>query len=430
MPNGLLSRLLNPRCGSMQCRECLSVTRRQVSRPRIEGLRTAKCVGQIPTNEGGTTVPRPLRMWGLFVFIRAEKVVVVWATVGGANSSSIHKTGVIRMQSNYLERVLTGDRTTGKLHLGHYVGSVKNRIEMQQKYDTFILLADVQALTTHFEAPHEMGKHLRQIALDYLSVGIDPEKATIFVQSLVPEIAELTMFYSMFVTVNSLRHNPTVKSEAQERGYNQLYYGFLGYPVSQAADITFCKATLVPVGDDQLPHIEQTRRIVRRFNELYAPVLVEPKAVMGEVPRLVGLDGKSKMSKSLGNAIMLDSTAEEVREKIQVAVTDPARVRKSDPGHPEACPVFTYHQAFAPNTSEEIAVECKSASIGCVECKQRIAGRINELLEPMRERRSLYEANPSQIDDILLAGTDRARGIAKTTMREVREAMGIHYHLD
>ena len=218
-----------------------------------------------------------------------------------------------------------------------------------------------------------MGKHLRQIALDYLSVGIDPEKATIFVQSLVPEIAELTIFYSMFVTVNSLRHNPTVKSEANERGYNQLYYGFLGYPVSQAADITFCKATLVPVGDDQIPHIEQTRRIVRRFNELYAPVLVEPEAVVGEVPRLVGLDGKSKMSKSLGNAIMLDSTAKEVREKIQVAVTDPARIRKSDPGHPEVCPVFTYHQAFAPETADEIAAGCRSGAIGCVECKQRIA---------------------------------------------------------
>ncbi|KYP79805.1 tryptophan--tRNA ligase [Ferroacidibacillus organovorans] len=334
------------------------------------------------------------------------------------------------MQSNYEERVLTGDRTTGKLHLGHYVGSLKNRIDMQQKYDTFILLADVQALTTHFESPKEIEQHLRQIAMDYLAVGIDPEKATIFVQSLVPEIAELTIFYSMFVTVNSLRHNPTVKSEAAERGYDQLYYGFLGYPVSQAADITFCKATLVPVGEDQVPHIEQTRKIVRRFNELYAPVLIEPKAVVGEVPRLVGLDGKSKMSKSMGNAITLDASAQEVRDKIQVAVTDPARIRKSDPGHPEVCPVFTYHQAFAAGTSDEVATGCRSGTMGCVECKRWIAGRINELLEPMRERRVAYEANPRMADEILIAGTKRAREIAKETMREVREAMGLNYRLD
>lgn len=334
------------------------------------------------------------------------------------------------MENNSLHRVLTGDRTTGKLHLGHYVGSLKNRIDMQQRYDTFILLADVQALTTHFEAPQEMGRHLRQISLDYLAAGIDPEQATIFVQSLIPEIAELTLFYSMFVTVNALRHNPTVKSEAAERGYSQLYYGFLGYPVSQAADITFCKATLVPVGEDQLPHIEQTRKIVRRFNELYAPVLVEPQAVVGEVSRLVGLDGKSKMSKGLGNAISLDASAKEVREKMQVAVTDPARIRRSDPGHPEVCPVFTYHQAFASNSAEEIANGCRAGQIGCVECKQRIAKGINDLLEPMRERRQKYEADPKRVDDILLAGTERARTIAQETMREVREAMGLNYRLE
>ena len=334
------------------------------------------------------------------------------------------------MHTNHLDRVLTGDRTTGKLHLGHYVGSLKNRIEMQQQYDTFILLADVQALTTHFEAPKEMGRHLRQITLDYLAAGIDPEKATIFVQSLVPEIAELTIFYSMFVTVNSLRHNPTVKSEAAERGYDQLYYGFLGYPVSQAADVTFCKATLVPVGEDQVPHIEQTRKIVRRFNELYAPVLVEPKAIVGEVPRLIGLDGRSKMSKSMGNAITLDSSANEVRERIQLAVTDPARIRKSDPGHPEVCPVFTYHQVFATDTSDEIGDGCRSGTMGCVECKQQIAGRINELLEPMRERRSAYEINSRMVDEILIAGTKRAREIAKETMKEVREAMGLDYRFD
>ncbi|MCL6443461.1 MAG: tryptophan--tRNA ligase [Alicyclobacillus sp.] len=331
------------------------------------------------------------------------------------------------MTTYFQERVLTGDRTTGKLHLGHYVGSLRHRVELQHRYDTFILLADVQALTTHFEAPKELGIHLRQIALDYLAAGIDPNKATIFVQSLIPEIAELTVFYSMFVTVNALRHNPTVKSEAAERGYNQLYYGFLGYPVSQAADITFCKATLVPVGEDQLPHIEQTRRIVRRFNELYAPVLALPRALVGDVPRLIGLDGKHKMSKSLGNAIPLDASKQEVREKIQVAVTDPARIRKSDPGHPEVCPIYAYHKAFAADTAAEIADGCRSGKMGCVECKQRIAERINHLLDPMRARRAEYEAHPKQVDEILQAGTARARSIARETMREVRSAMGIDY---
>ncbi|WJH37182.1 hypothetical protein N6H14_16920 [Paenibacillus sp. CC-CFT747] len=182
------------------------------------------------------------------------------------------------------ERLLSGDRVTGKLHLGHYAGSLKNRVELQYRYDTFLLLADVQALTTHYDRPQLIGEHLRHVALDYLAAGMDPDHATFFIQSLVPEIAELTVYFSMFVTVNSLRHNPTVKAEAAERGYTQLYYGFLGYPVSQAADIAFCKATLVPVGEDQLPHMEQTRRIIRRFHELYRPVFPEPQALVGDFP--------------------------------------------------------------------------------------------------------------------------------------------------
>jgi tryptophanyl-tRNA synthetase len=328
------------------------------------------------------------------------------------------------------ERALTGDRTTGKLHLGHYVGSLMNRVAMQDDCELIVLLADVQALTTHFDRPGDLSRHIRQVAEDYLAVGIDPDKATIFVQSMIPEIAELTVYYSMFVTVNSLRHNPTIKSEMAERGHSQLYYGFLGYPVSQAADITFCKATLVPVGEDQIPHIEQTRKIVRRFNELYRPVFPEPKAVVGDVPRLVGLDGKRKMSKSLGNAIPLDATENEVREKIQGAVTDPARIRKTDPGHPEICPIFTYQKTFNPNGVGDIEVACKSGKIGCSECKQRIARRINDILEPIRERRAIYQRHPKRIDEILIAGTQRARSIAKETMHEVREAMGIQYFVD
>ncbi|GED31878.1 tryptophan--tRNA ligase [Brevibacillus centrosporus] len=325
------------------------------------------------------------------------------------------------------ERILTGDRITGKLHLGHYVGSLKNRVELQTQYETYLLLADVQALTTHFEQPDLIQENLRQVALDYLSAGIDPDQATIFIQSLIPEIAELTIYFSMFVTVNSLRHNPTIKAEATERGYQEMYYGFLGYPVSQAADITFCKATLVPVGEDQVPHIEQTRKIVRRFNQLYKPVLVEPKPLVGDVPRLVGLDGNHKMSKSLGNAIYLDSTREEVSEKIKKATTDPARIHKTDLGHPEICPVYAYHKVFRKDGSDEIYESCKKGQIGCMECKRSISQSVNDLLEPMRERRSLYKNDPKKVGEMLMSGTEKARQVAKETMQEIREAMSMNY---
>ncbi|WCR25556.1 tryptophan--tRNA ligase [Paenibacillus thiaminolyticus] len=325
------------------------------------------------------------------------------------------------------ERILTGDRVTGKLHLGHYVGSLKNRVELQHQFDTYLILADVQALTTHFEHPELLQGHLRNVALDYLAAGIDPEKATIFVQSLIPEIAELTAYFSMFVSVNSLRHNPTIKSEAKDRGYQEMYYGFLGYPVSQTADITFCKATLVPVGEDQLPVMEQTRKIVRRFNQLYRPVLPEPRALVGDVPRLVGLDGNHKMSKSLGNALPLDSTAEEVKEKMKRAKTDPARIHKNDPGHPEVCPIYSYHQAFRKEGADEIYDSCSKGQIGCAECKQKMAQSINDLLDPMRERRTDYLKHPGRIDEIMIAGTEKARLAAKETMLEVREAMRLNY---
>jgi tryptophanyl-tRNA synthetase len=357
---------------------------------------------------------------------------------GTAKSSSFAGRGFFYLRGAYLskkiqggsimnERVLTGDRVTGKLHLGHYVGSLKKRVELQNKYETFIELADVQALTTHFDHPDLIKKSLRAMTLDYLASGIDPEKVTIYIQSLIPEIAELTVYYSMFVTVNALRHNPTIKSEAAAHGYKELYYGFLGYPVSQAADITFCKATLIPVGEDQLPHIEETRRIVRRFNQLYRPVLVEPRALVGDVPRLVGLDGNNKMSKSLGNAIELDSTEQEVNKKIRGAKTDPARIHKHDPGHPEICPIYAYHRVFRPEGAAEICKNCQSGALGCFECKQKIARSINDLLDPMRQRREKYRQHPETIDDILITGTQKARSEARKTMKDVREAMGLNY---
>lgn len=325
------------------------------------------------------------------------------------------------------ERILTGDRITGKLHLGHYAGSLKKRVELHHHYETYLLLADVQALTTHFDRPELLKQHLHQVAMDYLAAGIDPEKATLVVQSMVPEIAELTAYFSMFVTVNVLRHNPTIKAEAKERGYDELYYGFLGYPVSQTADIAFCKATLVPVGEDQLPHIEQSRKIIRRFNGLYRPILPEPRALLGDIPRLVGLDGNSKMSKSLGNVINLDSTPEEVRSKLQKASTDPARITKRDPGHPDICPVFAYHKAFNKEEAADIDERCTNGEIGCAACKQKLQQKLHELLEPMRERRIPYQNHPGRIEEILMTGTEQAGRIARETMLEVREAMGINY---
>lgn len=226
-----------------------------------------------------------------------------------------------------------------------------------------------------------------EVTLDNLAVGIDPEISTIFIQSMIPQLAELTVFYSMFVTVNSLRHNPTIKTEAAQYGYKDLTYGFLGYPVSQAADITFCKADLVPVGEDQAPHIEIARKIVRRFNSLYKPVLVEPQMLLGNCPRLIGMDGNAKMGKSLNNAIFLSDTQEEVNQKIRNTVTDPNRVTIKDKGNPDICVAYHYHMVFNKEESENVAELCKNADVGCVACKKDLASRINEFLEPIRERR-------------------------------------------
>lgn len=325
------------------------------------------------------------------------------------------------------KRILTGDRPTGKLHLGHYVGSLQNRVALQDKYETFIIVADVQALTTNFDRPEKLKENVINVALDNLSAGVDPNISTFFIQSMIPEIAELTTFYSMFVTVNSLRHNPTIKTEIQQYGYKDIMYGFLGYPVSQAADITFCKADLVPVGEDQLPHIELSRKIVRRFNELYKPVLVEPDALISKVSRLVGLDGNSKMGKSLNNGIYLSDDAETVKQKVKTAITDPARIRITDKGNPDICTIYKYHQAFNEGEVENIQESCRNAGIGCSACKGNLTNRINQMLDPVRERRTAYEQRPEQVREILMSGTDKVRGVAKEVMKEIREAMNIHY---
>jgi tryptophanyl-tRNA synthetase len=311
--------------------------------------------------------------------------------------------------------------------LGHYVGSLANRVKLQDEYDSYIIIADVQALTTNFENPENLKRDTLQIAEDYLAAGIDPNVSTIFIQSMIPEIDELAMYFGMFTSVNVLRHNPTVKSEAQQHGFSDMPYGFLGYPVSQAADICIFKANLVPVGEDQIPHLELTRKIARRFNDLYRPVLVEPEILVGEVPRLVGLDGKAKMSKSLNNAIYLNDSTKEISSKVMEAVTDPARIRKNDLGHPEVCTVFEYHKVFNNAEVEQIEADCRAGAIGCVSCKKNLAKCLDNLLEPMRERREPFTKNPQLIKDILLEGTRKAHQVARETMLEVREAMGINY---
>lgn len=327
------------------------------------------------------------------------------------------------------KRILTGDRPTGRLHIGHYVGSLSSRVKLQHDYDTFIEIADIQALTTHFERPELISDSIMQVAMDNLSVGLDPEKTTFFLQSQIPSIAELTIFYSMFVSMNVLRHNPTVKSEAANYGYDDMTYGFIGYPVSQTADITFCNADLVPVGEDQKPHLELARKLVRRFNDLYcpdAPLLKEPEIMLSEHPRLMGLDGNAKMGKSLGNAIYLSDTAETVKEKVSKAVTDPSRIRATDPGHPDICVVAKYHSVFTPGEHADICERCKAGTIGCVACKKELTNSLNNLLDPFRERRAYYESHLDEVRDIIRAGNDRANAVGNENIAKIKEAMHLN----
>lgn len=323
------------------------------------------------------------------------------------------------------KRILTGDRTTGRLHLGHYVGSLQNRVRLQNEYDTFILLADVQALTTHFNKPERINESIYDVAIDNLSVGLDPTRVTLVQQSQVPSIAELTVFYSMLVPVNALRHNPTIKTEAKQYGYNDLSYGFLGYPVSQAADITFCDADLVPVGDDQLPHIEQSRKIIRRFNDLYGETIKMPKELLSETPRLPGLDGNSKMGKSLGNAIYLSDDEDTVVTKVKSALTDKNRIAVSDKGNPDICMVSQYQKSFNAEEYKNICDMCRSANIGCVACKKILYTKLNATLTPIRERRIFYENHKSHVREMIVTGTSKANKIGADTIERVKRAMKI-----
>lgn len=331
------------------------------------------------------------------------------------------------------KRILTGDRPTGRLHIGHYFGSLKKRVEMQNsgKYDMYILIADVQALTDNFNNPEKVRNNVRQLAMDYLACGIDPSKTTIYIQSMIPETAELTVYYSNLVSIARLERNPTVKTElAQKRNVfgDSVTYGFLGYPVSQAADITTFEGELVPAGEDQEPLIEQAREIVRKFNSIYGDVLVEPKIVLSEGKRIKGLDGNEKMGKSLGNAIYLSDSEEEITKKVMSAVTDPNRIKKDDLGNPDICMVAYYHNLF---TNEDdvktVCEECRAGKRGCVACKKQLSKNIIEYLRPIREKRKYYEDNIEIVDGILKEGTEKARKTAKETMKKVKSAMKLDY---
>ena len=334
------------------------------------------------------------------------------------------------------KKILTGDRPTGKLHIGHYFGSIRKRVEMQNsgEYDMYILIADVQALTDNFNNPEKVRKNVRELAMDYLSCGIDPEKTTIYIQSMIPETAELTIYYSNLVTIARLQRNPTVKTEiAQKKELfgESVTYGFLGYPVSQAADITTFEGELVPAGEDQEPLVEQAREIVRKFNSIYGDVLKEPQIVLSKEKRIKGLDGNDKMGKSLGNAIYLSDSEEEITRKVMSAVTDPNRIKKDDLGNPDVCMVYYYHKLFS--TEEEIdsvCKECKAGKRGCVQCKKQLAKNITEYLRPIREKRAYYEAHPEVVDEILKEGTKKARKTAQETMKKVKEAMKLNYFED
>lgn len=344
--------------------------------------------------------------------------------------------------------ILTGDRPTGRLHVGHYVGSLRRRVALQNSGEykrTMVMIADAQALTDNFDNPEKVRQNIIEVALDYLSVGLDPEKSTLFIQSQISELTELTFFYSNLVTVARLQRNPTVKNEIKLRNFEaDIPVGFFTYPISQAADITAFKATTVPVGEDQLPMIEQTREIVRRFNSIYAPVLVEPEALIpSDVAsrRLPGTDGKAKMSKSLGNCIYLSDDADTVAARIKTMYTDPEHLRVSDPGHLEGNTVFTYLEAFSrpehfaaylPEYAslDELKAHYTRGGLGDVKVKKFLNAVLQEELEPIRKRRKEYERDISAVYEILKKGSERAREIAAETLSEVKDAMKINYFED
>lgn len=329
------------------------------------------------------------------------------------------------------KRILTGDRPTGRMHLGHYVGTLANRVRLQDEYECFFLVADLHMLTTRTELERlrETRQNIRDVVLDNLSVGIDPEKCTYVLQSAVPAIPQIALILGMLTTVPRLQRVPTLKEVMQDLEIEQPSYGLLGYPVLQAADILSVRAHLVPVGKDQASHLEVTREVARRFNGLYGPTLPEPDTLIGDVPTLVGTDGQAKMSKSLGNAIYLTDDPKTVEQKVRGMYTDPNRVRADIPGRVEGNPVFMYHDAFNPNIDEvnDLKERYRQGKVGDVEVKKKLTVAINNFLDPIRERRAELERNPRLVEEVLAAGSARAREEAAETLRMMREAMGLNF---
>ena len=328
------------------------------------------------------------------------------------------------------EIILTGDRPTGPLHLGHYIGSLRNRVALQNQYQTYILVADAQALTDNADDPKKVRQNILEVTLDYLGVGLDPRITTICIQSMLPELYELTAHYLNLVTVSRLQRNPTVKDEIKQKGFgSSIPAGFLCYPVSQAADITGFKANLVPVGDDQLPMIEQTNEVVRTFNRTYAPVLVETKALLSHVPRLPGTDGKGKMGKTLGNFISLSDSADTVRRKVMQMYTDPNHLRVEEPGTVEGNPVFAYLEAFDPDQAEveRLKEHYRLGGLGDVTVRRRLADVLESMIGPIRRRREHFSQDPGEVMNVLRRGTEKARNVTSQTLEEVRHAMRLDY---
>lgn len=339
--------------------------------------------------------------------------------------------------------ILTGDRPTGKLHLGHYAGSLRNRVELQNsgKYDMYVFIADMQALTDNAKNPQKVRDNIIEVALDYLSVGLDPEKTCIFVQSQIPALSELTMYYMNLVSLARLKRNPTIKSEIKERGFGEtIPVGFLTYPISQAADITAFDADLVPVGEDQAPILEQDIEIVRTFNLIYGKTLKEPKQLTPEnvCKRLPGIDGKNKMSKSLGNCIYLSDTPEEVTKKVMTMYTDPNHIRVEDPGDTKNNPVFMYLEAFSTDEHfakylpefknlEDLKTHYEQGGVGDVKIKKFLANVLNDVLTPIRERRAIYESNIEAVYKMLEEGSQKARAKSEEVLTRVRKAIGVEY---
>lgn len=322
-----------------------------------------------------------------------------------------------------MKRVFSGVRPTGKLHLGNYLGAVLNYVKLQAEYQCIYCIVDLHALTTLTETK-DLQKNINDMALDLLAAGIDPDRSMLFVQSSVPEVTELHLLLSMVTPLSWLLRVPTFKEKAKQQPEN-INYGLVGYPVLMTADIILYKAEVVPVGEDQLPHLELAREIVRRFNNLLGPTFLEPEAKLTTFPMVIGLDGKDKMSKSMNNYLDISASPEEITAKLKTAVTDPARVYRKDAGHPEVCNIYRFQQYFNPNEVVGIASKCTTAQIGCVECKMMVSKEIIKVLEPFRQRRAELAAKPDYVREVLADGANRARVIARETLNEAKQRMGL-----